>query len=306
MERNRAIRVQRHALAGLTRDNGSFQDLFSSKDFLNKIFTFFLPSLCKFRPIGFVDGYNTSKVEPRDARPSPVLVVHEKSFHESSADQASQTSPTTAGVSQAWGPSAVIEQSPEDKKQEENDELMNAIVRSKTEVVTLSGDGVLLLRLTRMARSSQVLDVLLESPMLDECRQRVIEAGCEVAPDGSSGAKFFVPVTHVQLEELAAAGFELLDHHILALRTDKELIEQALQSLPRKRRPRLSPACLGVHEVSGKHQCPPEQDDKLGGMEEDENEEGEDEVEICIVVEHAFSTDSSLGFAEWCSHDAVH
>merc|ERR1712125_203024 len=72
-------------------------------------------------------------------------------------------------------------------------------------------------------------------------RERVLAAGCEIAPGGNCGPKFFVPCTKNQLEELNEAGFELLDHHILALRGDKALINQALKdALPKRQRPAVS------------------------------------------------------------------
>jgi len=188
---------------------------------------------------------------------------------------------------------------------------MDAISRSRTEVAALSPDGVVLLKLTRMARSPKVLEVLLISPVLEECRSRAVEAGCKVAPNGRLGPKFFVPHTDAQAQELSDAGYELLDHHILALNTDTELIEQALQSLPRTQRPRLSATHPG--QVSEKQRCCPGQEDELRGSnlrENDEFEEEEEEEELesdsatpMVVVEHAFSTDSSLGFAEWRSHE---
>jgi len=227
--------------------------------------------------------------------------------------QPSQISPTTDGGLPSRVTSsgaAVIEQDFDDRKEEEHNELMDAISRSRTEVVALSPDGVVLLRLARMARSPKVLEVLLISPMLEECRNRAVEAGCEVAPKGRLGPKFFVPHTDAQAQELSDAGFELLDHHILALNTDTELIEQALQSLPRTQRPRLSAAHPG--QVFEEQRCCPGQEDELRGSNLRENDECEEEEELesdsatpMVVVEHAFSTDSSLGFAEWRSHEEM-
>jgi len=75
----------------------------------------------------------------------------------------------------------------------EEAEVLAAIQQSKAAGRPLSGDGVVLLRLTRMARSPEVLEALMTSAALDSCRQRVTQAGCEIAPSGCGGAKFLVP-----------------------------------------------------------------------------------------------------------------
>ena len=59
---------------------------------------------------------------------------------------------------------------------------MRALQLSKAELPPLSSDGVVLFRLTRMAHTREVETVLLESPMLTECRNRVLDAGCEIMP----------------------------------------------------------------------------------------------------------------------------
>merc|ERR1712157_421700 len=98
------------------------------------------------------------------------------------------------------------------------------------------------------------------------------------------------------------SGIELMEYHILALHQDQDVIEEALKrSLPRARRPRLSPAEVGVstaiHNPSGV-----EQNEGLLSMDGD----FEDEQPIGMVeVEHAFSTDSSLYFAEWLSPRSI-
>jgi len=179
--------------------------------------------------------------------------------------------------------------------QQETDDMMKAIQLSKAEDVPLSGDGVVLLRLTRMARTPEVLDALLTSPALEECRNRVTEAGCQVAPHGACGPKFFVPCTEQQLEELVQVGFDLMDHHIIALSIDKKAIEQALQTVARTRRPRLSPAERCVKQAHRSHGCAAEQDEDPHGAE--------GEFECMVTVEHAFATDSSLAYPPaWAPH----
>jgi len=175
------------------------------------------------------------------------------------------------------------------EKDAKTDELLQAIQRSKADVpAVLSGDNVVLLKLTRMARTKEVLSVLLESEALLECRRRVLEAGCEITPSWASGAKLFVPCTESQVLELEQAGFELMDHHVLALREDKEVISQALKALPKKKRPNLS--C--EHGAPGDERAGPAAD-----------EDGPVEV----IEEYMWSTDSSLDFPSYhraaCSSD---
>jgi len=176
-------------------------------------------------------------------------------------------------------------------------ELMKAIQRSRATAAPLSNDGVVLLRLTRMARTPEVIETLLTSPALQQCRNRVTDAGCEITPLGSAGPKFFVPCTTKQMDELAEAGIELMDHHILALNGDQGFIEEALKhSLPRARRPRLSPAevCTGnASESSQRANGQGEGMLSMGGEFED------DQLTVMVEVERALCTDSSLCFAEW-------
>jgi len=171
-----------------------------------------------------------------------------------------------------------------EKKVIHNDELMEAIQRSKADAPqVLSSDNVVLLRLTRMARSPEVFSVLMESELLLHCRRRVLEAGCEISPSWASGAKLFVPYTESQLAELDQAGIELRDHHILALRDDKEVISQALKSLPKKKRPGVSSE-LGAPGDGQK-------------LEENMLSDGHQDDDLVEVVEEwALSTDSSLDF----------
>jgi len=101
-----------------------------------------------------------------------------------------------------------------------------------------------------------------------------------------------------------------MDYHILALQQDMEMIEAALkQSMPRTRRPRLTPADVdldaatgrgssggGVAEPSGEQALQREAGEPPAATHEAPRE---DHLTTCIEVEWAFSTDSSLPFAEW-------
>jgi len=166
----------------------------------------------------------------------------------------------------------------------EVDEFMKAIRRSRADLPVLSNDGAVLYRLTRKARLPEVTSILLESPLLFHCRKRVTDAGCEICPSWSSGW-YFLPCTEQQISELEQAGFEIQDHHILALRSDKEPIKEALSSLPRKKRP----------HVSAEHGTPEDFSAQCGGVG-DSVEDMDEDTGPMIVEEDSFQTDSSLGF----------
>eukprot|EP00435_Cladocopium_sp_Y103_P008235 s2348_g2.t1 len=124
------------------------------------------------------------------------------------------------------------------------DELMTALRASRDQVPALNMDGVCVFRLTRMATSSHVNDLLLDATgPLATLHARVLDAGCEVNPENPVKA-LFVPVTEEQMEELRALadqGYELnKDDHILALQADQDVISAALKKHLRfKNRPKI-------------------------------------------------------------------
>merc|ERR1712224_372576 len=107
-------------------------------------------------------------------------------------------------------------------------------------------DDVLVLRLTRMARSAEVTALLLGSPVLEECRRRM--AGYDITPPWASGAKLFVPLEQEQVE----ASFTLQHYHIVAYRCDVERLKEALSIMPCRERPKLvqEQALLSHHTES--------------------------------------------------------
>ena len=78
----------------------------------------------------------------------------------------------------------------------------------------LSADGVVVLGLTRMARSPKILELLQSTALMAHCRERVAEAGCSIQPPWAGGAKTLVPLTE---EHLAEAETELSYNHIVSL-----------------------------------------------------------------------------------------
>jgi hypothetical protein len=165
-------------------------------------------------------------------------------------------------------PSSSIEKSLHAEEQG-TDQFMRALQESKAVPAPLSSDGVVLLRLTRNARSPEVNALLLDpAGPLAGFHSRVVDAGCEVTPSWARGAKLYVPCTQPLFGELERS-FEIHEHHILALTADKQQIERALQAIPRRNRPRLA--------------------SELHSREDNE-------IDLMVVPEGAFSTDSSIGF----------
>jgi len=95
-------------------------------------------------------------------------------------------------------------------------------------------DSVVILRLTRYCE--EAYRALSESPALDDARKRVEDAGCSLFPASMHGACSLLPLVDEQVLEL---GLKLEKHHILALRSDKSAIAEALRMVPRGDRPKI-------------------------------------------------------------------
>eukprot|EP00413_Alexandrium_margalefii_P028772 CAMPEP_0204571766 /NCGR_PEP_ID=MMETSP0661-20131031/39073_1 /ASSEMBLY_ACC=CAM_ASM_000606 /TAXON_ID=109239 /ORGANISM="Alexandrium margalefi, Strain AMGDE01CS-322" /LENGTH=894 /DNA_ID=CAMNT_0051580053 /DNA_START=33 /DNA_END=2717 /DNA_ORIENTATION=- len=302
VERNQELRKQRHALTDLARVGvrHSFRSL-AGGAFRAKVLSYFLPPGCKWMPVDFV-GPKSNGVSVVNAPSVPCAAA--ASAPAAASEEASREpprGPPPQRFAEDARTGAETDDLP-DTKQEDNDDLLKAIQMSKSEVMPLSADGAVLLKLTRRARTPEVIHLLLTSPALEECRNRVTAAGCLLTPFGDSGAKCFVPCTNQQFTDLAQAGIELMDYHILALKSDMVLIERALQSLPRSRRPRLSTAERGADRAGGNHHDSTEQHEEAQGAAADSEDDGASSM---IVLEHTFATDSSLGFQDWAPHEAM-
>eukprot|EP00930_Biecheleria_cincta_P072892 TRINITY_DN60232_c0_g1_i1.p1 TRINITY_DN60232_c0_g1~~TRINITY_DN60232_c0_g1_i1.p1 ORF type:complete len:751 (-),score=107.29 TRINITY_DN60232_c0_g1_i1:392-2644(-) len=121
-------------------------------------------------------------------------------------------------------------------QEEEASHLSQALLQSKADVMALSGEDVVIARLT--ARTTQVAEVLRTAACLKDCHDRVTEANCEIFPAWAKGACLLVPLTHGQMVE---ADIELQAHHIVALRSDLPSIQSALSLLSKRQRPKLRP-----------------------------------------------------------------
>ena len=89
--------------------------------------------------------------------------------------------------------------------QNATNDLLVALRDSKSDNPPLSGDGVVIFRLARWATSNleEVNAVLFDATgPLSPLHRRVLEAGCEVAPEWSPARALFVPLTQPQLQEL--------------------------------------------------------------------------------------------------------
>lgn len=128
---------------------------------------------------------------------------------------------------------AAIRMSETEAEQREQSDLHDALLRSKVHMPPLR-DDVVMLKLSR--RTTDVVNELLKSPLLQDVRSRVMDAGCQILPEWSSGAVLLVPLTAEQVFE---AEIELRAHHILARRCDMTSIKDALSALPKRRRPKV-------------------------------------------------------------------
>lgn len=124
-----------------------------------------------------------------------------------------------------------------------NAEVADALLRGNVGTSAVLDDGamvslddVLVLRLTRMARSPEVTSFLLSSPLLEDRRLQMAAAGYDIKPAWACGAKLFVPIDEAVMLE---AGVKLEHFHIIAYSCDVELLQQALATMPCRQRPKL-------------------------------------------------------------------
>ena len=78
---------------------------------------------------------------------------------------------------------------------------MKALQESKQDPLPLIKDGVVVLRLTRSARSPTLDEFLKTTATLAQCTQRVQDAECSIEHFGKDGPLCFVSVTAPQLTE---------------------------------------------------------------------------------------------------------
>merc|ERR1712080_268330 len=98
----------------------------------------------------------------------------------------------------------------EDALLQEQEDLTEAILRSKIEARADNDDDVLLSRLTGC--SEKVRQVLFDSDCMQPIIGRVLDAGSEISPGWANGATLLVPMT---VEVLNEAGHDLRDFNIM-------------------------------------------------------------------------------------------
>jgi len=135
---------------------------------------------------------------------------------------------TDAGLEQA------LQLSEKDAEQQEQADVVEAVMRSNAEV--RNSDGVQIVRLT--SHSPYIKSHLLKSTFLQACFDYVRNADCEVSPSWANGALLLVPLSQ---EMLVEAGLELKAHNLVLLSSDKDLVMQALAELPKRKRPNVKP-----------------------------------------------------------------
>jgi hypothetical protein len=115
-------------------------------------------------------------------------------------------------------------------------DLARAIQLSKADSLQ---EELVLLQLTRQARSVKVSEQLGGASQLAPCRQLVADAGCQLQPDWAGGAWLLAPLTRPQLSALLedCPNITLQDHHVLVRNRDIDCVRSALSELPRRMRP---------------------------------------------------------------------
>merc|ERR1719482_1323026 len=121
--------------------------------------------------------------------------------------------------------SEAIRLSDEEATRKEQEDLMKAIVKSKSDAAFNKYEV-----LQMKECSAEITQLLLNSDELTHCRTRVANAGPEFStqPEFAHGALILVPVTE---KEVADAGLHLRPHHIVALPGDREHIVRALNEV---------------------------------------------------------------------------
>jgi len=181
--------------------------------------------------------YHVHDDDDDDLRMEATKVLQLLSYQEEDTSGAtSEIGLQSAVGSQAGAAELVAEEEVEsDPVMIHQQDLHEAIMRSKEDQAPISYDGsVVVLRLTRCCE--ETWQALSESAALKDARDCVEEAGCSIFPHNANGACVLVPLTDEQLLEL---NLRLEKYHVLANRSLRTAIEEALRMVPRGIRPKL-------------------------------------------------------------------
>lgn len=236
-----------------------------------------------------VAGWQDDLVEPPSAAAG--ATASESNAYSTAAAELPDIASTTFEVAEPE-PSPTVPAAVDEVKTEEMDDLLRAVQHSKEVVPALNSHGVSLFKLTRMATSTFMSNLLFnpEGP-LKALHDRVLAAGCQVDPAWSPVKALFIPMTEEQMQELTALavhGYELSkEDHILALKEDETLLNEALKSCSRcKNRPKAKQVGPQISQAPRSSTDVPQD----GGNDMD------DDDGPMVVLEGAIRTDSSVGF----------
>jgi hypothetical protein len=118
----------------------------------------------------------------------------------------------------------------------ENEDIVQAILHSKVDAQSSRSPrelDVVVLHLTRCARSIEVTRAITESAELASARAAVHEAGLDLQPSWAGGAWVLLPLSPQKV------GLPLSHHNILLDRRDEHLVREVLQRIERSKRPHI-------------------------------------------------------------------
>lgn len=136
------------------------------------------------------------------------------------------------------------------QNEQEAADIAQAIQLSKADLLQ---EELVLLQLTRQARSAKVTDQLMNAPQLAHCRQLVADEGCQLQPNWAGGAWLLAPLSEPHLYALLeeSPDARLQNHHVLLRSRDIRHLRSALAELPRRLRPNVKmESGLGLGKTS--------------------------------------------------------
>lgn len=141
--------------------------------------------------------------------------------------------------------------------------------------------------------SLDLMEALLVCSELDACRQRVLDAGCELKPAWAGGAFLLVPLTREMFSELE---LELKPHHALLLLSDVDVFKTALLALPCRQRP----SVRDDHRATWRQSAA---DASVAHGNADETQIGNEQVEGSPVGRQAAAAASDHDFGNACADE---
>lgn len=184
---------------------------------------------------------------------------------------------------------AALRVSNEDAVMQEQADLQSALVRSKGDIPHKVGDDIVILKLS--SGPSKAIPVILAFPEFQDRIAWIEDSGCDVQPEWANGATMLYPLT---LEHFIELDEKLEHHNIVALSSDVPLLQQALEAIPCRKRPKLR----GVADMQGGSLQASHPSTLVHADELDTESGSEDRIEL--VVERTF-----LGFKQIATSDVT-